>query len=266
MANDTSRRSDDSAPIEDGRPAERDEHFATVAETWLIGYVQRSSFAARLATIAPGIAGACMATNAVLDVGGGPGVFSVIAASEATFVVCLDPSLPMLDAGRRQEATLRTIAEEAGYAFRPERVSRVAGDVACLAASADARFDVVLAIAVLEYVEDPARLVERLLSLTKAGGKIFMSVPDSRSVIRRFERPLDAMSYRLGLLLRRERWTRRRYSALRPSGSRVEWASVHQKQTSVCVCDLPIPLGAGVFARRIQPNRLIILQKRDASG
>jgi len=86
-----------------------------------------------------------------LDLGGGTGAIAVRLARLGLHVTLLDSSVPMLDFAKRA-------AHEAGVA---ERIALKHGDAAQLATLFHAgSFDVILCHNILEYVDDPAALLQ----------------------------------------------------------------------------------------------------------
>jgi ubiquinone/menaquinone biosynthesis C-methylase UbiE len=99
----------------------------------------------------------------VIDVGGGSGVLAVALAEMGCAVTVVDTSADAL-------ATLHRRAAEAGIR---DRVTGVQGDFDSLP---DAAFDLVLCHSVLEYVEDPAVAVRRLVERIRPGGTLSLLV------------------------------------------------------------------------------------------
>jgi S-adenosylmethionine-dependent methyltransferase len=100
-------------------------------------------------------------TLTVVDVGGGTGGFAVPLAEAGHQVTVVDASPDAL-------AALTRRAAEAGVA---ERISAVQGDGDALGELiAPASVDLVLCHAVLEVVDDPARVVESLVAALRPGG------------------------------------------------------------------------------------------------
>ncbi|MEK7214034.1 MAG: class I SAM-dependent methyltransferase, partial [Chloroflexota bacterium] len=108
-----------------------------------LGSHYRALIARRLGIAATGAA--------VLDVGAGDG--NLLAQLSATLRVALDPSW-------FQHPGVRVVQGDGRFAPFP-----------------DASFDTVLALDVLEHVEDDAALVRELLRVTKPGGTVWISVP-----------------------------------------------------------------------------------------
>lgn len=106
-------------------------------------------------------------TPAVLDVGGGSGVWAVPLATAGCAVTVIDPSPNAL-------AVLRRRAVEAGCA---ERIVGVQGDTDVLSDLVPAgAADLVLAHGVLEVVDDVASAVRALAAATAAGGVLSVLV------------------------------------------------------------------------------------------
>jgi 2-polyprenyl-3-methyl-5-hydroxy-6-metoxy-1,4-benzoquinol methylase len=233
-------------------------HFDTVASRWAGWYETRESFIARLDAVSEAMA-RMLPTDAsarVLDFGGGPGVFSAFASGMARHVICLDTSSAMASAGRDSEATLRSLVKSRGLEYRPARVSRIVGTLDTIAAPA--RFDLVLAIAVLEYLVDLGAVIDRLVTLVRPGGALLLTVPDTRSLVRRAERPIDHVAALAGTTLHVDRLAQRAYSATRPHGSRPPWERALAGTRACLVAITPIPLGSSGVRRWFKPNRLVV--------
>jgi SAM-dependent methyltransferase len=108
-----------------------------------------------------------LAPPAVLDVGGGSGVWAVPLASAGCAVTVVDPSPDAL-------AVLRRRAAEAGCA---DRIVAIQGDTDGLAELVPAAAaDLVLAHGVLEVVDDAAAAVSALAAAAAAGGVVSVLV------------------------------------------------------------------------------------------
>jgi len=115
--------------------------------------------------------------DAVLDMGCGPGLFSMLAARRGAQVLGIDGSERMIALCRESAAT--------------SGVSNLAFDVADIAALDDraARsLDVILCSSVLEYVPDLDRQLARFARLLRPGGTLIVSMPNAQSFYRRIER------------------------------------------------------------------------------
>ncbi len=272
VAGEAGRSRTDHATATLAAPSRTDRFFADVADTWVARYATRPSFQERLRVVA-GIVGPILARAgepAVFDYGGGPGVFSLLCAGRARHVVNLDRSVEMLRAGAHGHAALSTVVRPfvpggPPPGRRPGHVHYVAGTLDVLAPSADGRFDLVLAIAVLEYLDDPAWAVARLARLLKPGGSLLLTVPREQSWLRRVERLLGPVSGTLGALTGARRLNDRSYSRLRPHGDRVDW------EPAIRVADLrvrqtfPLAIGPAGLRSRVTPNEAVVLRRPDRS-
>ena len=245
--------------------------FADVAPGWVARYATRPSFRHRLRVIAE-VVGPILAARprpAVLDFGGGPGVFSVLCARHGGFVVDLDSSAAMLLAGRRELATIESVvsatAPPAPAATTPGSVCFIAGTLDTLSPSARDRFDLVLAIAVLEYLENPHEALALLGELLSPGGTLVISVPREYSLPRRAERLLAPM---VRLALRCTQAHRMRdlaYTGLRPHGDRVPWRSAATAAGLTVDTVRPLPLGQALSWSFLCPNEVVVLRRASAA-
>lgn len=208
--------------------ADTEEHFTEVAATWVRRYAERPSFRHRLRVVGRVLAETEVGDRpVVLDFGGGPGVFSVVASATADRVVLLDVSEAMVRAGADRVDDVVDVVGIVGSADsappRPEVIRRVVGPIETLHASEKGSFDVCLAIAVLEYLPDPAKTVATLCSLLRPGGRLILTVPNDRSAFRRVESLVGSLGASLGRVLGSERLRSRAYASVRPHGNHVPW-------------------------------------------
>jgi len=247
------------------------DYFANVAQGWVARYATRPSFKHRLRVIAEVVEPilAARPRPSVLDLGGGPGVFSVLCARHGGFVVDLDPSAAMLLAGRRELATIESvvsaIAPPVPAATTPGSVCFVAGTLDALSPVARNRFDLVLAIAVLEYLGKPHEALALLGEMLSPGGALVISVPREYSLPRRAERLL-APVVRLTI-----RWTRAHrmrdlaYTDLRPYGDRVPWRSAAAAAGLTVTATRLLPLSQALPWSPFCPNEVVVLRRADTA-
>ena len=117
----------------------------------------------------------------VLDVGCGPGVFSLYAAARGMRVTGLDPAENMLAICRREKAERGlddAVFIQAGLEALPE-----------LGLTAE----LVLCSSVLEYFDAPQQALATLARAVAPGGTLVVSLPNAASLFRKFDR----LTYRL---------------------------------------------------------------------
>lgn len=236
------------------------QHFSRMAGAWINRYEHRPSFRERLDVVAGVLDPLLRPGDLVLDFGSGAGVFSMLASHRAGLVVSVDQNEPMLHSSIEGDVPLRALIGARGVVPDPSRISRVVGDIACLRGSGTA--DVVLAIAVLEYVQDPANHLRALAALLRPGGHLLLTLPRPASLFRRLERPLDRAAARFGRLTRRRRMADREYSALRPAqvvDLLSSWSSAGLRQVGVW----PVRLGPRGLRRHVTPNELFVLERME---
>jgi SAM-dependent methyltransferase len=136
----------------------------------------------------------------------------------------------------------------------------VAGSVSAIAGAIDQPFDIILAISVLEYQAKPHEVVSDLVRLLRPKSFLVMSVPNERSLVRVFERPIDALAARVGRIVGNSRLADRAYSATRPFGSKVPWVAALASAGAVCTDIVPLPLGDSGLRRLMRPNLLVVAQ------
>lgn len=125
----------------------------------------------------------------VLDIGAGPGRFTIELAKLGATVVVGDLSPAQLALNREK-------VREAGY--EEAVVARAQMDIVDLAALGDAAFDAVVCYGgPLSYVFDLAdRAIDELLRVTKPGGYVLVSVMSLAGTMRRFLEPILALAER----------------------------------------------------------------------
>src|SRR3984957_5592873 len=106
--------------------------------------------------------GAPLAGGALLDIGGGAGLFAEPLARLGASVVGVDPATAAIEAARRHAAETG-----AKLAYRMGTVEDLAAE--------QRRFDVVCAMEVIEHTADPKRFVAVAASLVKPGGLLLVS-------------------------------------------------------------------------------------------
>jgi SAM-dependent methyltransferase len=239
------------------------EHFADVADVWVDQYRTSPSFRSRLVRVGRLIDRYLPESGTVLDYGCGPGIFSMVASARARWVAAVDVSLPMLRAEQGTLTSAIDIAREAGTEPRPERISRMAGTLGSVRPMI-ASFDLVVAIAVLEYVEDPVGHAAMLGGLLRPGGTLIITLPDPQSIFRRIETPVNRIARRTGQLLGQRRLIRREYSLLRPDQIGSRWWLDRQPWGRLLETE-KLPLGELGWRSKVSPSVAAVLQRTASS-
>jgi len=237
-------------------------HFDEVAHTWVDRYEGVPSFRTRLRVVA-GLAGRILGPTGdarVVDLGSGPGVLGTALSAWASLVVCVDTSWAMLRAGAVAQSKVERVLDGVGLNYHSEVLVRVAGSTPALAGATGRRFDLALAVSVLEYQSDTHGLLAGLVELVRPGGFLIFSVPNNRSLVRLIERPVDALAVRAGRLFGIERLKHRSYSLNRPFGSNVPWVEALAATGAVCRQVIPLPLGDSGVRAALRPNLLVVAQ------
>lgn len=244
--------------------ASSSEHFDEVADSWIQRYADRPSFRHRLVAVGAVVREivAKYDSPAVLDFGGGPGVFSLVASEEAHSVLCLDTSVGMIREGFAHESTVVSLIRSTGYEPRPERVRRMMGALDALDRRANSRFDVVLAIAVLEYLADPQQVLAELADHMRAGGRLVLTVPNERSWFRRVENLAGSLGAGTGSMLRWERLRNRAYASTRPHGNRVPWWAGADAGGLILERMVPLALASSGLMSHVTATQIVVLRKR----
>jgi 2-polyprenyl-3-methyl-5-hydroxy-6-metoxy-1,4-benzoquinol methylase len=113
-----------------------------------------------------------------LDVGCGTGVFSAFLAEQGWNVEAIDPSSKMLEAANRH-VTERLGPKRSSVSFQKMGVE----DLSFPSES----FDLILCLSTVEYVNDDVGALRMLAELLRPGGRLVISVPNRRSVVRKIE-------------------------------------------------------------------------------
>lgn len=239
------------------------EHFDEVAKSWIRRYSDRPSFRHRITMVGAVVREvvAYYETPVVLDFGGGPGIFSLVASERASTVVCLDASAPMIRAGHEQEGAAAAVVRTTGHEPRPERVHRVVGTLEALGVGVAPTFDAVLAIAVLEYVPDPGLTLTQLAARLRPGGRLLLTVPNERSWYRWAEGLVGSFGSSAGGVLRSERLRSRSYASIRPHGNHVPWRSGADAGGLRLERIAPLALAASGIMAYVTPSQIVVLQK-----
>ena len=235
-------------------------HFADIAQGWISRYETRKSFQARLAIVSSVIDRYVGSGARVLDYGAGAGIFSLVASERASWVLALDLSEAMQAAAAASLEQAIKLIRRSGRMSRPPRIHRVVGDIHCLNEE-HCRFDVILAIAVLEYLEYPAAAFATLCRMVAPGGVIIFSIPQPNSLFRRVEVPINRLAAAVGRLTGSKRLYDRRYSELCPQrGSQRLDLTFGPTQLLEAV---PLPLGLHGWRRHVKPSILMTVRPDD---
>lgn len=242
-------------------PGGSDDHFADQADQWNDKYHERASFQARLKFVGETILCTLGDTNdaRVLDFGSGTGLFAAIASQKAAIVISIDRSVPMLTAGREGSAQMLDSLARAGLQPSIGRVLRVAGDAEA-AGGLRCHFDLISAVAVVEYVDDCSRVLTQLGSVLAPGGKILMTVPNPRSPLRWGARAAQPALRRIRPA--DSRLKGQSYLLIRPHGDRPPWRHAARMAGLTVEGTHRVPLATSGPASLIHPNLLIQLGKR----
>ncbi len=237
--------------------------FEGAAGNWAARYRTRRSLVARLQYVAPEIRKELELQRSngaeavrVLDFGSGPGVFAAVASDLAERVTCIDRSSYMLAGGENDVAVLSELAERAGGTYRPDRIERVVGDETQLDSVAPGSYQLVLAIAVLEYVPSPLTVLGDFLRCLSHDGVLLFTTPNRASVLRRIEPPINAISTRIGGKGGIERLSQRACTGSSKTMRNVDVVQALADLDARVEDVVSIPLAVGGPLHLIKPNTL----------
>jgi SAM-dependent methyltransferase len=164
----------------------------------------------------------------------------------------------MVSAGNDTRGLARLL-DSRGLEYRPQSVLRAVGDLGSLAPTAAHAFDLVMAVSVLEYVEDVRATIAGMATCVRRDGLVLFTVPDPDSPVRRVERPVDWVSARVGPRLGVQRLAERSYSSTRPNGSRAVWRAALDEVSGKIIERRGLPLGLGGVRSLFRPSEVVLV-------
>jgi SAM-dependent methyltransferase len=185
-------------------------------------------------------------------------LFSAVASRSARFTVCVDRSQPMLVEGTADSPSIVAALKSEGFDGPLGAIFRIAGDDRCVASLCES-FDLILAIAVVEYVADTGSLIARLAQCLGQGGTLLITVPNPTSLVRiaqRIARALLAQSR-----ASTGRLADQSFLELRPHGDHVPWQHATTLAGLIVTETKTVPLGLSGVRRWFHPSLLISLER-----
>jgi len=154
-------------------------YFDQLADSWLASYAEDAPFQRRQALVTQLLKTelSTATRGAALDVGCGAGIFVDFLARLGWRVHAIDLSHSMLDAAIERSRNLLGSLDLVSFEH---------ADIEEFQA-AEASFDLVLCLNVLEYVEHDLRVLATITTALAPGGLLLLSVPNRRSVVRIIE-------------------------------------------------------------------------------
>jgi SAM-dependent methyltransferase len=240
--------------------AAQDAHFGARAASWTDRYRSSPSFHAQLNVIGRAIDDVLRYRREarVLDFGEGTRVFSAVPSRSASFTVCVDRSQPMLVSGIADQPSMVAMLASEGFGGSLGTVVRIAGDDRCVG-SLRSSFDLILAIATVEYISDVAALLTRLAQALGQGGTLLITVPNRTSPVRIAQwiaRPLLARRPTTTGWLADQSFVR-----LRPHGDGLPWRRAAIAAGLVVKWQSAVPLGLSGVRRWFHPTLLVSLRR-----
>ena len=143
--------------------------FSQEAAQWEAHYANDARFQRRYERITNFLSRVLPQTGRALDVGCGSGVFSRYLASRGWHVKAIDLSPKMIEAARSISSDID---------FEVASIEDLASDE---------QFDAIIALSMLEYVEDDEAAIHKFADMLRAGGVLVISVPNRVGFLRRIE-------------------------------------------------------------------------------
>ncbi len=147
-------------------------HDQTVAKNWNKQYEQ-PTFKLRLDAVENMLESISVDGTKWLDAGCGTGVISRLIASKGSQVLAVDASENMLE-----------IAKESSREFG-DKIKYTPIDSVESLPYRDDEYDGIVCSSVLEYLKDPQQCLTEFHRVIKPGGTLIISVPNSRSIVRK---------------------------------------------------------------------------------
>jgi SAM-dependent methyltransferase len=146
------------------------EFFSQEAAQWEAHYADDARFQRRYDRITRFLDRVLPQRGRVLDVGCGTGIFSRYLASRGWSVKGVDLSPLMIQRAR-------DIPHD-GITFEVSSIEEI---------HSDAQFDAIVALSMLEYVEDDEAAIQKFADMLREGGVLVVSVPNRVGLLRRIE-------------------------------------------------------------------------------
>jgi 2-polyprenyl-3-methyl-5-hydroxy-6-metoxy-1,4-benzoquinol methylase len=150
---------------------------------WEAKYSSRASFRSREKLLAALLRDTVEVGAIWLDAGCGTGHFSRQIATLGAFVTGLDGATEMIVTAQRL----------GGGADGARLVYRTCSDLTCLPEQAES-FDGVLCSSVLEYLDEPTRLLDEFWRVTRPGGSLIVTLPNRWALVRKAQHFLLAVT------------------------------------------------------------------------
>jgi len=163
----------------------------------------------------------------------------------------------MLLEGLADAPLMMAILQSEGFDGSSGTVVRIAGDAEC-ACSLNASFDLILAIAVVEYVADISTLLTRLTQRLDPDGTILMTVPNRRSPVRVAQRMVRPFAPKTTTP---SQPTDQLLAGLRPHNDNVPWLPAANDAGLTVQEMTKVPLGLSRVRGWFHPTLLIALKR-----
>lgn len=237
--------------MRDGSKFAQDDHFDRRAATWNERYVVSASFRSREVALTEMLGSLSVQEGAVaLDFGCGSGRLARLLAEEGYKVIGVDRSVAMASAARtfvRSFPSAHVVVGDARLLSLPSFV---------------ARFQLVLLVGVLEYVEDVSGMLDALRHCVAPGGRVIVAVPRRRSPTRWIESaslPFVRLVARLCTLS--PTMSDRLYRDLQPRrGWSWSWRRAIRRRGFEVMAAASLPMGPRSPRRWFSPNELLLLR------
>ena len=120
-----------------------------------------------------------------LDLGCGSGILTKIISKKAKYVVGVDGAQLMVTEAKKNTNSLKNVSIKCSDASEIEKIVNFP-------------LDGILCSSVLEYIDEPYNILEKLLNLLKSGGTLILSVPPTLSITRSISKMINILGRPFG--------------------------------------------------------------------
>ncbi len=198
----------------------------------------------------------------VLDFGCGPGIFGSIASEFADRVICMDRAKNMVESFSKSKHVLERIVSTIGGNFDPTKIEMKVGDETNLLDFPNANFNLIISIAVLEYVNSPLDTLSQFLRCLDNDGAIIATLPNPNSLFRKIEPPLNSLAVSIGRTFRVEKLKNRACTGFDSNYKHIDLKKEIIKIGGEVSYTQGVPLALHGIRNHVVPNQLFVIKKK----